>query len=512
MLYKRYSPLGLVTDVDPLELPYNFWTDTANLVPRVGGMQRALGYVEVFPTPLFPPYFVMSTPQQGAPAWIYAGTSRIGVVNSTGAHSDVTPGTDLPLPVAENGWSGGNLNGIAVINSIENGPYYWFEGIAGGEAAALPGMRAGTGYNLMRPFKYHLVGLGVSDANGDYLDAVHWSDAADPGQVPASWVPTTENEAGDNILADERGAIVDGLSLRDSFFIYKQDSIYEMTYIGGNLVFAFRKVFGTVGALSTNCVVRVKGTHVVLGNGDIYRHDGQNLTSLVDGKVRDAFFSTLDDQYFRNSFVVYLEPREEVWFCVPTTGYTRPTLALVWHVTTGEFGYRLLPDADFAAAGVLGEIAAPETWDEQGTEWNQTTKVWFDQTINQTEDAILIADAQKQKFFLANSSNQADGEGYQARVSKFGMSLDDPQTEKAIRRIWPRINAPDGTAFKMDLLNQRDPMAGPELLQTVEFTPGRDGVAVNVNARYLGLRIYSDDSVTWDISGMDIAYLPRGMF
>ena len=512
MLYKRYSPLGINVDVDPIDLPDTVWTDGLNMVPRVGKMERALGYQEVFPTPLFPPYFLMSTPQLGAPYWIYGGSTQLGVINSTGTHTEVTPAGGLPNPIPENGWSGDNLNGIAVVNSIENGPYYWFDGIAGGDALELPGQRVGTRYRIIRSFKYHLIGLGVSDGSGDFFDSLHWSNAADPGQVPDTWVPATDNEAGDNVLADERGAIVDGMTLRDAFYIYKQDSIYEMVYVGGQSVFGFRKVFGTVGALAPNCVARVKGTHVVLGNGDIYRHDGQNVTSIVDGRIRDRFFATLDDANFQNSFVVYLEPREEVWFCVPTTGSTRPNLALVWNVTTDELGYRLIPDADFAAAGVIGEVASPETWDEQAQTWDSSTKVWFDQTINQTEDAVMIADAVKQKFFLANSTPLADGETYRARVSKFGMSLDDPTRDKAIRRIWPRINADPEQVFKMDLINQRDPMAGTELLGTVEFKPGRDGVAVNVNARYLGLRIYSDEAKTWDIGGIDIGYLPRGNF
>lgn len=510
-MLKRFTPLGVNLDVDAVDLPDGIYTETANMVPRVGGMERALGYQETLPTPLFPPYFIMSTPQLGAPWWIYAGSLNIGVISSTGTHTDVTP-PELTIPTDENEWNGGNLNGIAVLNSIKNGPFYWYDGIVGALAEPLPGMRTSTAYRIVRPFKYHLIGLGVSEPAGDFPDAVHWSNAANPGNVPDTWVPAADNEAGDNFLADERGAIVDGLALRDAFYIYKQDSVYEMTYIGGTSVFRFRKVFGTVGALAANCIVRVKGTHVVLGNGDIYQHDGQNQKSIIEGKLRDAFFSTIDDANFQNSFAVYLEPREEVWFCVPVTGESRPRLALVWHVTTGEFGYRTLPDSDFAAAGVVGEVPGLEVWDDDNGQWNQDTTVWFDQTISQTEDAIIIADAVKQKFFLANSTNQEDGEDYLARVAKLGMALDNPGREKAIRRVWPRINAPEGTNFTMTLLNQRDPMAGPELLAQVPFVPGFNGVAVNVNARYLGLRIECAEPVSWDISGFDVEYMERGKF
>ena len=511
MLVKRFIPIGVNRDIDEIDLPDNVYSEIVNMVPRTYGMERALGYAETFPTPLFSPYFIMSTPQLGEPWWIYAGSTGLAVINSTGTHTDITP-PELTVPTTENEWNGGNLNGVAVVNSIRNGPFYWYNGIVGGIAEPLPGQRPSTRYRIVRPFKYHLIGLGTSEVEGDFVDAVHWSDASTPGNVPSSWVPTAENEAGDNFLADERGAIVDGLALRDAFYIYKQDSVYEMTYIGGNEVFRFRKVFGTTGALAPNCIVRVKGTHVVLGNGDIYQHDGQNQKSICEGVIKEAFFSTIDDANFQNSFVVYLEPREEVWFCTPLTGESRPRLALVWHVTTGTWGYRTIPDGDFAAAGVVGEVPGLEIWDDDDGAWNQDTTVWYDQTISQTQDAIIIADAVKNKFFLANSTNTADGEDYPSRVSKLGMELDDPGREKAVRRIWPRINAPDEMVFTMTLLNQRDPMSGPEILDRIEFQKGTQGVAVNENARYLGVRIESDDPFSWDISGFDIEYMPRGRF
>jgi len=509
-LYKRYSPIGVNLDVDPIELGDDVWTEAGNMVPVPGKMNRAKGYSEIYETPLFPPTFLMGTPQLGVPYWLYAGADNVAVIDESLQHIDITPAS-LTSSVSENSWSGGNLNGLAVINAVENEPYYWFNGI-GATAVALPGQRAGTRYNVMRPFKYHLIGLGVTDPGGTFTDALHWSDAADPGQIPATWVPAPENEAGDNILADEQGAIIDGLALRDAFYIYKQDSVYEMTYTGGNAVMRFRKVFGSTGVLTRNCIVRVKGSHVVLGNGDIYRHDGQNMESIVNGRIRDTFFATIDDAAYENSFVVYNEPSEEVWFCVPTTGETRPNLALVWNVTTNELGYRTIPDLDFAASGILAQQQSPDDWDTITGAWNENTNKWLDNSINRTEDSVVIADAVAQKFYLANDGVSADGEAYRATVGKLGMSLDDPQREKAIRRIWPRINAPDAATFTLELFNQRDARAGLEQVSVSQFSVGTQGVPVNINARYLGMRIYCDDLVDWDISGVDIEYLPRGNF
>jgi hypothetical protein len=509
-MYARVSMLGVNVDIDPADLPPSVWSDVTNMVPKSLGMTRARGYEAFYGTPLAPPFFVLYTPQAEEVTWLYAGSITLTTINQTGVHTDRTPAG--MVATAGGNWTGGNLNGIAVVNAPQNPPYYWRAGMA--LALPLPGLRSNTQYRALRPFKYHLVGMGVVGTGGNLAEAVHWSNAADPGEIPNTWVPAPDNEAGDNILADEDGDIIDGMALRDSFYIYKQDSVYEMTYIGGNEVFRFRKVFATVGVLAKNCIARVQGTHVVLGNGDVYQHDGQNQKSLMEGIVREKFFSTLDDAYYKNSFVVYLEALDEVWFCVPTTGNTRANLCAVWHVTTGKWGYRTIPPTDHGATGIIGQLsgAVSEPWDSDTGTWNTDTTAWVDQSLSITEDSLLLASSQPSQLYKGNSGTTADGVAYSSQVSRLGLSLEDPSREKAIRRIWPRLNAPTGTTFTLELFNQRDTRDGQEVLGSVNFQTGNEGVAVNVNARYLGLKISTEESVDWNITGFDIEYMPQGFF
>lgn len=520
MMYTRINMLGVNLDIDPVDLPPSVWTESSNMIAKPGAMHRARGWVEVFEYPEGNPVYLLYSPQLGEPYWVYCGLAKIWSLSPIGDHADITPAS-LSSNVTD-GWSGGNLNGLAVLNSLENSPCYWYAGVPGNIALDLPGQRDGTRYRVMRPFKYHLIGMGVVDGAGDYRDAVHWSDAADPGQIPATWVPAADNEAGDNILSDENGDIIDGAPLRDSFFIYKQDSIYEMTYIGGASVFRFRKVFGATGVLTKNCIVRVKGTHVVLGNGDIYQHDGQNMQSIVDGRMRNKFFSAIDNENYKNSFVVYSEADEEVWFCVPSTGETNPSVALVWNVTTNEFGYRELPRPFFAATGVIASESTSDSgdWDGDPGQWNQDTTAWLSSDISATEDAVMLAvpsygDIGRQPtahLYKANATTTFDGLGYTSTIGRLGLDLGDPQREKAIRRVWPHMNAPAGTAFTLELFNQRDAGGGQEQVEVQSFEVGTEGVAVNCNARYLGVRVSTDASVDWDISGLDIEYMPQGRF
>ena len=187
----RFRANGVNLDLEPVDLPPDVWTAASNMVPRPKGMIRAQGYSEVFATPLFAPYFVMYTPQLGEPYWLYAGLDNVAIITPFGVHTDVTPAG--MQTVTNDEWTGGNLNGIAVINAFTNPAYYWFNGI-GATALELPGLRPNARYKVMRPFKYHLIGLGVTDDAGTFFDQVHWSDAADPGQIPSTWVPGPDNE------------------------------------------------------------------------------------------------------------------------------------------------------------------------------------------------------------------------------------------------------------------------------------------------------------------------------
>lgn len=509
-IYTRTTPIGVNLDQDPVELNGSAYQVLENMVPRVGKMARARGYEEIWTPPLFPPQYLLFTPQLGAQVWLYAGTSNIATVDALGQHTDRTP-LVFPNPVAANGWTGGNLNGIAVVNALENEPHYWFQGQA--LATILPGLRPLHRYQIMRPFKYHLIGLGYNDGFNDIQDGIQWSDAADPGQIPQTWVPAQDNEAGDNILADENGAIIDGYALRDGFFIYKQNSVYEMSYVGGNEVFRFSKVFGTTGVLTRNCIARVKGSHVVLGNGDIYQHDGQNIRSLISGKLGEQFFNAIDDENFEASFVAYLEQTEEVWFCVPSIGNTRPNIALVWNVETDSFGYRDIPFSDFAAAGVVGfELGAQEVWDTDDSAWDTDSTQWTENTLQTTQNALLIADASNSLLYLGDSTSTANGTAFSSNVGMWGLDLGEPNREKSVRRVWPRINAPEGMEFDVKVYSQSSPQAPVKLRQQITYTPDGSGLALDVNARYLGIEFGTIESLDWDVAGFDFEYYPRGRF
>ena len=91
-------------------------------------------------------------------------------------------------------------------------------------------------------------------------------------------------------LSETPGAILDGLALRDTLQIYKEDAIYAATYTGrgfANLIFNFRLVSATHGLYARNCVADIGGRHFFVGDGDIFLYDGTNFQSIADERVKD---------------------------------------------------------------------------------------------------------------------------------------------------------------------------------------------------------------------------------
>lgn len=103
---------------------------------------------------------------------------------------------------------------------------------------------------------------------------MRWSGAADPDSLPSTWDYTDPtNDAGQIPLSDSPGAVIDALELGDSLIIYKQRATYQMSYIGGNDIFGFQKIFPTTGMLAARCGCAIDNYHFVVTTDDVIVHD-----------------------------------------------------------------------------------------------------------------------------------------------------------------------------------------------------------------------------------------------
>jgi hypothetical protein len=200
--------------------------------------------------------------------------------------------------------------------------------------------------------------------------------------VPASWDPTDPtNICGFQPLAAKEGPLVDGLELGDDFFVYATDAIYRMTYLPENLQqpMMFESFTDGYGALATGCVVEWDGQHVVLGQNDIYMHDGRTVKSLVTNRLKRQILGSISSVYYARAKVVNVRPYEEIWFLIPSSASAAGEIDTIWawnYVSDAWTKRKPPPGLRYAAPGVRPINWGSTTWDTDDDAWENDVTTW----------------------------------------------------------------------------------------------------------------------------------------
>ena len=124
--------------------------------------------------------------------------------------------------------------------------------------------------------------MGMWENGVEFPQRVRWSDVAMVGSLPSNWYENDQTkDGGFNDLTDSLSHIIDGRPLRDSFVVYTNRDTFIMDYVGGTMVFNFRKIFSDSGMLAPNCCVEFEGQHFVISEDDIFVHNGSTRRSVA---------------------------------------------------------------------------------------------------------------------------------------------------------------------------------------------------------------------------------------
>ncbi len=513
-------PVGVIKDIHPAELGFDVWDNVSNVIFPNGFAAAAPGWINSAPGLLAKPLWLLPVyTGLGEFFWLYCGNNTaetagvIGVTDGT-AHFDITPAGGIPVTKGGD-WTGGVLNGIPVMNYGAGDPLTW-DKITANPCTAIPNWPAGQIVAALRPFKYHLIGMNVIDdgAAGVFPELVIWSSAANPGQLPDSWVPLPENEAGNFTIAATTGEIIDGGQMRDQMMIYKQHSSTVMQYIAGQFVFSNRKAFVTSGILARNCWQELYGVHYVLTDGDFIKHNAVEVESLIDAKVRDFIFSQIDPETFTSCFVTASHASKQLYIAFPKSGHLHPDTFMVMDINSGAWGIMDIPEMAFMARGILNDPGIDHSWDANPDEWNAAPDAWNQRRFNPTSDIMVMADYDNEKL-LAHTGFLREGlpvpVSLEATIKDFG----EAQRLKLVNAVWP--NAEGDSQTEGRVLNIRvgsQPNTGAPIAwsNTVPIAVGQERPKADflVAGRYISIQVTGNQDAQWRINSLDIDYELQG--
>ena len=531
-ILSELRPNSIIQDIPPAEVDPEFWTDLRNFYMRVGYAQRISGLSQFFADWTDPPVNLINVEEGSTNFWVAMGRTTVQAIDQSGVVSVITPAVYVPTidPFEANSTI---INGFPVQSFQQDPPTFWDKNV-GNICAPLTGWPASTTAKSIRSFKQFLIALNMTEGGTEFNDKLRWSNAAEPGTIPTEWAASATNEAGDTTLADTSGSIIDGLSLRGQFIIYKNHSTYLMNFVGGTFVFTFRKFLTTSGILANNCVAEAEGRHVVMTDGDVLLHDGQNVRSLLDKKLRRFLFLQIDSDNFQNSFLFNYRAAKEVWICFPTAGFEFPNLAVVWDYAHDLLAVRELQETwSHGASGLVLSTTAALDWDGQTETWDASSGSWnraqftgaFERVLAavavSTQDGFSdpLGDGLARLLYVDDTSTSRDDSPVFGQITRESLDLGTPESLKYIRRVWPRIEGSTGTVVKIRVGVQNEPSAGIAWSAQQDYLVNEtDFLNFDQSGRYISVR-FEDDSApgaaantVWRVHGFDLEYTFQGDF
>ena len=503
------TPRGFNRDIQASETGAGVYNTAENVVFNDGFACNPPGWDDTGGTLLCKPLWLLPVFTASVYYWIYAGnndgdTAGVLAVTDGTTHWDITPVGGLSV-TAVGDWNGGVLNGIPVINNGADDPMWW-DLQTSNAAVVLTDWPANTTCKVLRPFKFHLFALNITQSGTEYPDWVLHSDAADPGTVPTSWTAGPSTQAGSFTIATITGGILDAAELRDYLMVYKQGSNAIIQYTGSSFFFSTRRVFISTGVLACNCAQEYHGKHYMITDGDIVRHNGQQVESLVDGTLRNWIFGQLSSD-FSAAHVTIDHATKQVWFNLPTDGATYCNLSLVWDLTSESMGVVSYDLFSYMSRGVLGDLGVTNSWDSKTTSWDETPGPWFNPQFNAANDTLLFTRYTEKELNYLNGTLR-DGAESSSQLQLLSKDLGHPTAYKTVDRVY--INGEGGIYDLNEVVTGRigsQEHPDDDINWSPSLTLYRDkSLSYGVSGRYISLELNMRQRDAWCVNSIDIHF------
>ena len=511
---KGYAQKGLNSDLIPSDVDSGFITNGRNIRAISGGISPFGGYTNMFNLPNGKEVHDLEFIDSGQERfWIIMCANAIYKLESTIQDVSYTGMTTIG---DKNKWSCSDLSGVPIVNHPERTPMYMTQAMSKFEElpwkAGQTWKQAGKACYLMVAHKQFLFAFGCID-NGKYTpDSVRWSSVADIGGVPNTWDELdTTNVAGYTQLGGSGGAIIGAIPLRDSLVIYRTHGISVIDYIGGVYVWRIRHFNSSIGLLASQAVVEVRGTHYFLSDGDVYKTDGNSLSSIATSRVKKRF-SYINKDEFNSCYAVHNPPFSEVIFFIPTSGSNHCDIAFVYNYEYDSWYSRDMPENVRCKFGMI--IGKPNNWDSLTTTWDGFSSTWDHDTSTAFNNIIMCLMPQNgtepPKLVSLSSILGTNEVVFNSIIERTDLLISNLDEATTIQQIYPHITSPNAVGIQIG--SQQSPNGPVTWKPEVTFDPNTDR---KVDMRTTGVLhayriIVRDVKSDFTISGMDILYVPAG--
>ena len=515
-----FGKSGLNTDLPAWDLPLSYLTYAQNF--RIFN-NKILGFGGTKKLSDLPAGFnadhILYSPTASEDYWILAGDKIYVYDGTTFTELSAT----LPAyGVAPNGWTSCHLGRVPILNNSSYYPLYWNPKTLAQDMQVLPydalgqtWVDVGWSCRAMRSFGPYLVAMNMKEGVIEYNDTVRWSHPAERNDVPATWDETDPASlAGINNLGGDGGDIVDGLTLRNSFVIYRNFGINVLEYSNDSYVFNNTVLTNTINIANINCIKEVKGVHFILATNDIVINTGDTVKSILHQRARIRYAAIINEAAIDRAFMVHNTTTKEVWCFLPTADNAYPSEVWIYNYRDDTWS---MHDVDLPAHADYGRVEVSirvwgdgtgdpstywgETWETATGNWARSGSAFDNNVIGVKVDTVSTIN-QMDQF-----TSETD---YTTVLERTDYTLTTMQDVNTITRVYPHVK---GTRPILFQVGSQDHAGGPVRWRPqVSFTPGTDRkIDVLTTGELFSFKITAPTNSNFAFSGMDIEYEKAGL-
>lgn len=495
---------GLAPDPVDLQLPDGVFTDSRNFRYRDSAVEKCRGQQAVFGSLSATPMWAASIGDGVTSYWIYGNESVLYATDGT-THANVSSLSYQAAP--DIGYTGAQFHGFQLLNDTVNPPQTWQPSLSN-KIQPLVNWPSNTTCKVIRAFQDQIIALRLTENNIYNPRVIRWSDIAGVAALPGSWdYADPTNFAGRTELGETQDYLVDCLALRDVNIVYKQYSTWLMQPIQTNDSFAFRQLFSQAGLLAENCAAAFGGQHFVVTVDDIVLHDGSNIQSVADKRVKRYFFNALNSARYQRTFVVPDFLNHTMWVCFCETGNDFPNLALCWDWANDSWFIRELgANMSHGSTGIV--IGTELTFDSQVGTFDAQTETFDESTFTPFSNRLVLFNGAAPAAYQAETGETFNGTTMNCYALRSNIGLTrDLNSIKRIKRLFPKVIGTAGDTFAVYVGSKSTPDGATTFSGPFNMTVGTDyKIDCRVSGRWISLKLAYAGTNTIRLAGFDIEF------
>ena len=483
----------------------NSFTNAKNVRFDDGSVKKITGETQILPNLNPDPLFGIHWPRPDTRYNIYVARDRVYRINQAGATSLIS---EVREPLTGARWQASLFTGgygVVMNNTVTTPQYVLYTGAGGTEETSLTNL-PGWNYEgnvsqltaeVVRPIGNVLMAgnlrRNINNIIHNQPGTIRISNRAAPGAIPNIWDPNdVAADTNDAFELSQTEAILEMSPLRGSMVVYTGSSYHIVTPepVSGRETRVVN--FFGYGILASDCVQEFDGNHFVVDRNDVYVHSGTGqIQSVIDGRMRRYFFSSLNQDHYENTFVSLNRREDEIWICYPNQSSNTEgdcNEALIWNYRENHWTIRDLPN-------VRHGFNAPMVRNS---------------TFDIADERLILVSKRDNRFNAADEGYTFNGTNYRSFIESKRRAASEVDASKWTGTFYPLFDSDTRTAeFTISLRGQDN------FTDDVDFTDRKTDIRTfkpaseykidpRTKGRLINYRIEEEEDQPWTLSGISV--------